>query len=81
VLLCGLGLRTFEYHAHDSSTAHPDSCAVCRVLHTPVIAPSAMLAVEALQAPAAERAVAPDHDLLPQAPQRTSLHLRAPPLA
>jgi hypothetical protein len=39
-VLLGLGLRVGEVHSHDG-TLHPDSCALCRVLQTPLAAPPA----------------------------------------
>jgi hypothetical protein len=37
-VLLGLGLRVGEVHAHEGAL-HPDRCAVCRALQTPLVVP------------------------------------------
>jgi hypothetical protein len=80
-LLFGLGLRSVEFHAHEGAAPHAGDCAVCRILHTPFVAPSPGATLLPLAPAAAERPAALPSDLAPQAPLRSGLHLRAPPVA
>jgi hypothetical protein len=78
VLLFGLGLRAVEFHAHDGTT-HAGECAVCRVLHTPFVAPNPGAALLPVAPATRQRPTAAPTDLTLQSPLRRGLHLRAPP--
>ena len=77
-VLLGIGLRVATVHSHDGA-AHPESCALCQILQTPLAAPPAGVtaAVSLLAEPAAPLPV--NEAPAAQPPILDGRLLRAPP--
>jgi hypothetical protein len=79
-VLAGLGLRVGEVHAHEGAL-HPDSCAMCRALQTPLVVPQPSVEAPLLVSTDCGAPV-PAAAMLPGAPPILDGRLlRAPPCA
>jgi hypothetical protein len=79
-VLLGLGLRAVEVHSHDGDI-HPDSCALCRGLQTPLAAPLAAAEAPAVLVCDSGSTVPASETSIAEKPVLAGHLLRAPPSA